>query len=158
MGKISDLLKVIPDQEKRYVKISMDLSTQISYYLTEKVWLQADLARELNKSESEVSKWLSGPHNFTVKTLALIESVLEKDLFIIPLDINRNLNESAHPVMKHTQTSVLNFQDILTLVKSFDFEITPNMESYTDNETTSKKNSVSKHKIDNTNFIAYNIS
>ena len=37
---------------------------------------QKDLARLLGKQESEISKWMSGTHNFTLKTLARIEDVL----------------------------------------------------------------------------------
>ena len=37
---------------------------------------QKDLAKALGKNESEISKWLSGSHNFTLKTIARIEDVL----------------------------------------------------------------------------------
>ncbi len=37
---------------------------------------QKDLAVLLGKSESEISKWMTGTHNFTIKTLSKIESIL----------------------------------------------------------------------------------
>ena len=92
MGIISKILDEIKNDEERYIKISLDLASQIEAFLLEMNWSQADLARKLNKKESEISKWLSGTHNFTVKTLALIESAFNKDLFIIPLDLNKNIN------------------------------------------------------------------
>jgi len=35
-----------------------------------------DLALLLGKSESEISKWMSGSHNFTIQTLAKIQIAL----------------------------------------------------------------------------------
>lgn len=37
---------------------------------------QRDLAEKLEKKESEVSKWLSPGHNFTLKTIARLETAL----------------------------------------------------------------------------------
>ena len=37
---------------------------------------QKDLARRLHKRESEISKWLTGRHNFTIQTIAKVETAL----------------------------------------------------------------------------------
>jgi transcriptional regulator with XRE-family HTH domain len=37
---------------------------------------QKELAKALGKNESEISKWMSGSHNFTLKTVARIEEIL----------------------------------------------------------------------------------
>jgi transcriptional regulator with XRE-family HTH domain len=37
---------------------------------------QKDLAKRLKKSESEISKWLQGNHNFTVRSIEKIEKAL----------------------------------------------------------------------------------
>ena len=41
---------------------------------------QKTLALSLGKSEAEISKWMRGTHNFTLKTLAKIEVVLGEPL------------------------------------------------------------------------------
>jgi len=41
---------------------------------------QKELASKLGKRESEVSKWLSGEHNLTVKSLLKMEAVLGKPI------------------------------------------------------------------------------
>jgi transcriptional regulator with XRE-family HTH domain len=43
----------------------------------------SQLAKEANKQPSEITKWLSGKHNFTIESLFLLEKVL--DLPIINL-------------------------------------------------------------------------
>lgn len=66
-----------------FVDSTFDLSNKIQYLLDKNGMEQKDLARELKKNESEISKWLSGSHNFTLKTLAKIEDVLGERLFVV---------------------------------------------------------------------------
>ncbi len=37
---------------------------------------QRDFAKKIKRSEAEVSRWLSGTHNFTLSTIAKISAVL----------------------------------------------------------------------------------
>jgi len=61
-----------------FVKHSFDFVDRIHQILEEKGLEQKDLAKALGKSESEISKWMSGTHNFTFKTAAKIEAVLDE--------------------------------------------------------------------------------
>jgi len=38
----------------------------------------------MGKKESEISKWLSGTHNFTIETIAKIQGELKEVLIVIP--------------------------------------------------------------------------
>lgn len=78
------ILSKIPNWEKRYYRISLDIASQIAEILKKKGVQQKEFAKKLNKKESEVSKWLNGDHNFTIKTIAKIEDVLNEDIIIIP--------------------------------------------------------------------------
>ena len=42
------------------------------------------MAEELGKSEAEISKWLSGNHNFTLRSISKIETVLNDIIIEIP--------------------------------------------------------------------------
>lgn len=79
------LLNSVPDKVKRSVRISMDIATQINYILKAKGITQRKFADLMGKRESEISKWLSGNHNFTTKTLGNIEAVLGEDIINVPL-------------------------------------------------------------------------
>jgi transcriptional regulator with XRE-family HTH domain len=76
----SSLLKKIiaqaPGHQKRLVAHSMDLSAAIAEVLRARNMTQHDLALLTGKRDSEISKWLGGTHNFTLKTIALIEDSL----------------------------------------------------------------------------------
>jgi len=63
-----------------YTRKSFEISDYIVSLLKEKDWTQKDLADKIGKKESEISKWLSGTHNFTLKTLSKIEASLGKTI------------------------------------------------------------------------------
>ena len=75
-------MKEIPSDIQKDVIKSIDIANEIYKTLKEKEMSSADLARLLNKSESEISKWLTGTHNFTFKTIKKIEVALGEDLLI----------------------------------------------------------------------------
>ncbi len=65
-------------------KRNMLLAVLIDDALKAKGWNKKQLAEVMHKSPSEVTKWLSGTHNFTLETLYLIESYLDIRLFTVP--------------------------------------------------------------------------
>ncbi|MEW4923421.1 helix-turn-helix transcriptional regulator [Algibacter sp. 2305UL17-15] len=75
-------LKEIPEHVQNDVIGSLEIANEIHLILEQKHLCAADLARMLNKSESEVSKWLTGLHNFTFKTVRKISKALEVDLVV----------------------------------------------------------------------------
>jgi len=58
------------------VKQSFDIVDRIHEILVKQGKERKDLAMILGKSESEISKWMSGTHNFTIQTLAKIQAAL----------------------------------------------------------------------------------
>ena len=58
---------------------SMDIKN-----ISNSIVLGKDLAEKLGKTEAEISKWLSGTHNFTLRSLAKIEIVLNETIIKIP--------------------------------------------------------------------------
>jgi transcriptional regulator with XRE-family HTH domain len=82
MSAIFDSIQV-SDEVKRFVDHSFEVVNKIHEILEKQGKSQRDLANLLGKNESEISKWMQGTHNFTLKSLAKIESVLGEDLFKI---------------------------------------------------------------------------
>jgi transcriptional regulator with XRE-family HTH domain len=44
---------------------------------------QKEFAKLMKKSEAEVSVWLSGQHNFTLRTIAKISAALNTDILSV---------------------------------------------------------------------------
>ena len=62
------------------VRQSFDIVDRIHEILAKQGKEQKELARLLGKNESEISKWMSGTHNFTINTLAKIQAVLGESI------------------------------------------------------------------------------
>lgn len=78
-----DVLDNTPQETKKYVSKSLEIANAISLLLQSKGMTQKDLAQKLGKFEAEVSKWLSGNHNFTLRTIVAIETALGAEIIVI---------------------------------------------------------------------------
>lgn len=77
------LLEASPESEY-FVRMSADIADYVDILLKKQNMTQRDLAERMGKSESEVSKWLSGMHNLTLKSIAKMEDALGEPLFWVP--------------------------------------------------------------------------
>ena len=75
-----DSLSAIPEEQKAEFELSFGIAERMDEILKEKNISQRELARRLGKRESEVSRWLTGRHNFTTSTIAKIETALGSSL------------------------------------------------------------------------------
>jgi transcriptional regulator with XRE-family HTH domain len=78
------ILDNTPREVEIYVEKYADMVMLISEILKLKGWSQKDLATKMNKKPSEISKWLNGDHNFTLKSICKLEAELGVSLITIP--------------------------------------------------------------------------
>jgi DNA-binding Xre family transcriptional regulator len=71
------------EAKELFLSKSAALTKRIRALMKEKGINQADLARKMNKTETEVSRFLSGKYNFTLRTLAKIQCALGADVLFI---------------------------------------------------------------------------
>jgi ribosome-binding protein aMBF1 (putative translation factor) len=70
---------ITPEQQAR-TDVKMLLAARIADAMEAKGWNNKMLMEALDKKNpSEITRWLSGTHNFTVDTLADLGRVLERD-------------------------------------------------------------------------------
>lgn len=67
----------------RLVEKNLALTEKINSILKERDIQKSQFAELLGKRPSEISKWLSGTHNLTMKSITKMESVLGVDLINI---------------------------------------------------------------------------
>jgi transcriptional regulator with XRE-family HTH domain len=70
-------------QIDKLVEKNLAIANKIHQLLEERGLKPADLARLLDKKPSEISKWLTGTHTFTTKTIVKIEIALGVDIIHI---------------------------------------------------------------------------
>lgn len=69
-----------PAELKTQLRFSDSIAEKLGNLLKERGMSQRDLAKNTGKTEAEVSRWLGGTHNFTLRTLAKISTALGEDL------------------------------------------------------------------------------
>jgi predicted transcriptional regulator len=74
----------VPIELKLELDLSFAIADKIDAIIKEKGMTQKEFAKKMNKTEAEVSRWLSGTHNFTLKTIAKITNVLGESIITIP--------------------------------------------------------------------------
>lgn len=77
---IDELYENTPSDTFDLVAKRMDLAARIDKAIKMKGWTQKQFADAMHKKPSEISRWLSGTHNFTTDTLWQIEQVLDIQL------------------------------------------------------------------------------
>lgn len=87
MNEASKLFRERIEAASEDVKIQVDLmfgvSDKIAGLLKERGMTQKDLAKKMGRTEAEVSRWLSGMHNFTLATIAKITAELGTDILSV---------------------------------------------------------------------------
>jgi plasmid maintenance system antidote protein VapI len=76
-------LASVPTDVRLELDMSFALADKISAVLREKHMTQKEFARLMGKSDAEVSRWLGGTHNFTLRTIAKISASLGVSLLSI---------------------------------------------------------------------------
>ena len=74
---------------KRQMEMSVKIANRIYEIMEEKGLSQKDLARLLGKTETEVSRWLSGTHNMTMATITKISVALDADIIQVTSKVKR---------------------------------------------------------------------
>lgn len=78
---ITDWLDQYGDPEiEQFIEKNLAIVEKVNTVLREKGWSKATLAEKMDKNPSEVSKWLTGMHNLTLKSIIKMEVALGIDL------------------------------------------------------------------------------
>lgn len=82
----------ITPEMKMQMELSVAIANRIYDILEEKGMSQKDFARLMGKTETEVSRWLSGTHNMTLATLCKISIALGENILEV-------VNEQEAPIL-----------------------------------------------------------
>lgn len=78
------MMAKMPEDVKIFVDKYADIVVRINQLLKERQYSQKELAEKLNKNPSEISKWLAGDHNFTLRSIAKLEAELGETILYVP--------------------------------------------------------------------------
>ena len=81
---MDEIRSTISPEMKLQMEMSVAIANRIYEILEAKGMTQKELARLLGKTETEVSRWLSGTHNLTLSTICKISAVLNEEVVTVP--------------------------------------------------------------------------
>lgn len=82
---VQRILDRTPEDVKIFSRICADIVVLVNTILEEKGITQKTLAERMEKRPSEISKWLSGEHNFTLRSLAKLQAELGEPILEVPI-------------------------------------------------------------------------
>ena len=87
---MDSIRKTTPPEVNKQVDLCVEICNRIYEIMEERGMKQRDLAKALGKTETEVSRWLSGTHNMTIATIAKIATILDDNIITTTRSNYRN--------------------------------------------------------------------
>ena len=105
-----ELYSRIPEDNRRMSSYSFAIAARIGEILDRKGWNKTDFAKAMEKTNAEISKWMSGQHNFTISTISKIEVALGEDILSVkkyrkPVDGYHALPDSRKRLLSEGKAS-----------------------------------------------------
>lgn len=80
---LRELLSDITPEERTEARLSFQISNRLDLFMKEKGLSKKQLADAIGKRPSEITRWLSGEHNFTLSTLAMLSAFFGKPIISV---------------------------------------------------------------------------
>jgi transcriptional regulator with XRE-family HTH domain len=122
----------MPKDVEIFVDLHADLVVYINQLLREKNLSQKELADKLGKQPSEISKWLSSEHNFTLRSLAKLSAELGEPLLKVPKRKKQSLfiytsNRSVRTFTVSKKTEVTKVTEVTPWQPTNEFNLLSNV-------------------------------
>lgn len=78
-----NMVASVPAEIKAEVDLSFAISDRIDSLMCERGLSKKQFADALGRRPSEITKWLSGEHNFTIATIAMLSAFFGKPIITV---------------------------------------------------------------------------
>ncbi len=78
------ILDETPKEVRIFVRKYGDIVVRVNQPIRKKGLTEEELAERVQQAPSEISKWLSGEHDLTLRSLAKMEAELDADIIYVP--------------------------------------------------------------------------
>ena len=84
VDSLHDLIAGIPEDLQIQTKLSVAIAARIESLMRQEGLSNKQFSDALGRRPSEVTKWLSGEHNFTIATLSRLSAYFGKSIIEVP--------------------------------------------------------------------------
>lgn len=85
---LGNLIGEMPAEVQIRTKLSVSIANKIESLIRREGMTKKQFADSMGKRPSEITKWLSGEHNFTIATLARLNAFFGEPIILVPKDWN----------------------------------------------------------------------
>lgn len=78
-----EMVAQVPSEIKTEVNLQFDVSQRVYELMVARGLNKRQLAEQTGHRPSEVTKWLSGQHNFTLRTIAMLTSFFGQPIIFV---------------------------------------------------------------------------
>lgn len=82
-NRYREMVGQVPSEIKGEIDLSFAISNKIDALMQERGLTKKQFADQIGKRPSEITRWLSGQHNFTISTLALLSAFFGKSIISV---------------------------------------------------------------------------
>jgi antitoxin component HigA of HigAB toxin-antitoxin module len=80
---LRELLGDISPEERAQTRLSFEISNKLDALMQERGLTKKQLADAIGKRPSEITRWLSGEHNFTIATIGMLSAFFGKPIVTV---------------------------------------------------------------------------
>lgn len=80
MPEFQESIDRMPEESRIYVDRSLAIADKVRRLMEKRGMTQKDLAVKMFKTEPEISKWMAGEQNFSLRTIAKMEVALNSKI------------------------------------------------------------------------------
>lgn len=80
---LQEIFNEIPQERREETRLSFAISNRLDTLMREKGLNKKQFAEVLGKRPNEVTRWLSGEHNFTISIFAMLSSFLGEPIITV---------------------------------------------------------------------------
>lgn len=80
---LPDLFNEIPDEKREESRLSFSISNRLDNLMRARGLSKKQFADAIGKRPNEVTRWLSGEHNFTISTLAMLSTFFGEPIITV---------------------------------------------------------------------------
>ena len=77
---LQEIFNEIPIEKREETRLSFAISNRLATLMQERGLNKKQFAEALGKRPNEITRWLSGEHNFTISTLAMLSTFFGKSI------------------------------------------------------------------------------
>lgn len=80
---LNEIFNEIPKEKREETRLSFAISNRLDMLMHKNGLNKKQFAEALGKRPNEITRWLSGEHNFTISTLAMLSSFFGEPIITV---------------------------------------------------------------------------